>query len=115
MSHQHDNQQRLNLLAQPRPMTVDMLFRMFGTVLIPLEDVRAKMFRNLNEKRFRLTVGTRRLPIPVTTVDGSSKALPFIEIHQLAAYIEHRATLADEDLVRLLNSSEVPELEAEED
>ncbi|AYF88645.1 transcriptional regulator [Pseudomonas sp. DY-1] len=115
MSPQHDNQQRLNLLAQPRPMTVDMLFRMFGTVLIPLEDVRTRMFRNLNEKRFRAIVGTHRLPIPVTTVDASTKAPPYFDIHHLAAYIEQRANLADEDLVRTLNRSEVPELEAEED
>ncbi|MCY1460118.1 Pyocin activator protein PrtN [compost metagenome] len=41
-----------------------------------------------------------RIQLPVTTLDDSAKALQYVEVHQLAAYIEQRAYLADEDLAR---------------
>ncbi|TXI34748.1 MAG: transcriptional regulator [Aquipseudomonas alcaligenes] len=99
---QHDNQPQLRLLAQPRPVTVELLFRMFGTVLIPVEDVRARLFRYLNEDSFKRTLATPRLPIPVTTLEDSNRAIEFFEIHHLAAHIEHRAGMADEELVKAL-------------
>lgn len=99
---QHDNQTKLRLLAQPKPVTVELLYRMFGSVLIPLEDVRTKLFRNLNEERFGRLIGTDRLPIPATTLDDSNKAPRFIEIHHLAAHIEHRAGIADAELEKAL-------------
>lgn len=103
---QNEQQQQLRLPAQPRPATVELLFRTFGTVLIPLEDLRARYFRNLNSERFERVIGTERLPIPVTTLDGSTKALRFVEIHQLAAHIEHCSNQADTDLERRLNKQD---------
>jgi hypothetical protein len=99
---QHDNQPQLRLLAQPKPVTVELLFRMFGTVVIPAEEVRAKLFRNLNTERFNRFLGTQRLPIPATTLDVSTKAPRFIEIHHLAAHIEQRAAIGDAELEKAL-------------
>lgn len=101
-----DNQQQLRLLAAPRPMTVELLFRQFGTVLIPVEDVRAWLCRYLNTESFDRALGTARLPLPVTTVDDSNRALPFIEIHHLAAYVDNCAGLADAALVRKLSATQ---------
>ncbi|WP_330114896.1 pyocin activator PrtN family protein [Pseudomonas sp. JS3066] len=115
MSQQQEAQQRLHLPSQPRQTTVELLFRMFGTVLIPAEDVRTKLFRNLNQDRFGRVLGRHGIPMPVTQLHDSNKAPAYVEIHRLAAYIEHRATLADEHLTRLLNTSEAPETEAQED
>lgn len=103
---QHDQQQPLRLQPAPKASTVDMLFRMFGTVLIPLEALRAELFRNLNEDRFGRQVGTAAIPLPVTTLQDSSKALRYIEIHHLAAHIEQRAGLADNALARALGNEQ---------
>jgi len=104
-----DNQHQLRLLAAPRPMTVELLFRMFGTVLIPVADVRARLFTYLNKESFDRALGTPRLPLPVTTVDDSNRALPFIEIHHLAAHIDSRAGIADADLARKLTAPQQEE------
>ena len=104
-----DHQHQLRLLAAPRPMTVELLFRMFGSVVIPVEEVRTKLFRNLNAEQFRRTLATERLPVPATTLDDSRKAPLFIEIHHLAAFVEHRAALADSELSKLLSNTDQPE------
>ncbi|WP_457978115.1 pyocin activator PrtN family protein [Ectopseudomonas composti] len=106
MSPPNDQQQPLRLLPAPRPNTVDMLFRMFGTVLIPLETLRTELFRNLNADRFGRQVGTAELPLPVTTLQDSGKALRYIEIHHLAAHIDQRAGQADEALAKVLRKEQ---------
>ncbi len=106
MSPPNDQQQPLRLLAAPKPSTVDMLFRMFGTVLIPLEAVRAELFRNLNADRFGRQVGTAAIPLPITTLQESTKALRYIEIHHLAAHIEQRAGQADDALAKVLGQEQ---------
>lgn len=106
MSPPNDQQQPLRLLPAPKASTVDMLFRMFGTVLIPLEAVRTELFRNLNADRFGRVVATPRLPLPVTTLEDSTKAQRFIEIHHLAAHIEQRAGQADDTLAKTLGSEQ---------
>lgn len=106
MSPPNDHQQPLRLLPAPKASTVDMLFRMFGTVLIPLEAVRTELFRNLNADRFGRVVATPRLPLPVTTLEDSTKAQRFIEIHHLAAHIEQRAGQADDSLSKALGSEQ---------
>jgi hypothetical protein len=106
MSQPHDQQQPLRLQPAPRQSTVEMLFRMFGTVLVPLEDVRAKLFRNLNAENFGRAVATARLPLPVTTLEDSRKALRFVEIHHLAAHIEQRAGQADDELGKALGNEQ---------
>lgn len=104
-----DHQQQLRLLAPPRPMTVELLFRMFGNVVIPVEEVRTRLFRNLNAEQFRRALATERLPVPATTLDDSRKAPLYIEIHHLAAFVEHRAAVADSELSKLLSNTEQPE------
>lgn len=106
MSPPNDQQQPLRLLPAPRPTTLDMLFRMFGTVLIPLEAVRAELFRNLNIERFRNQVGTAAIPLPVTTLQDSNKAMRYIEIHHLAAHIDQRAGQADDTLAKALGKEQ---------
>ncbi|MGF0333499.1 pyocin activator PrtN family protein [Ectopseudomonas toyotomiensis] len=106
MSPPNDQQQPLRLLPAPRPTTLDMLFRMFGTVLIPLEAVRTELFRNLNEDRFGRVVSTKRLPLPVTTIEDSNKAMRYIEIHHLAAHIDQRAGQADDALAKVLGKEQ---------
>lgn len=93
--------------APPRTVTVELLFRMFGSVLIPVEDARSRLFRYLNEESFKRALATPRLPIPVTTLEDSNRAIQFFEIHHLASHIEQRAGLADVELARELSSNHV--------
>lgn len=110
MSPPNDQQQPLRLQPAPRQSTVDLLFRMFGTVLIPLGALRAELFRNLNDDRFGRVIGTNRLPLPVTTLEDSNKAMRYVEIHHLAAHIEQRAGQADNALDKELASEQEPNL-----
>ncbi|WP_236211351.1 pyocin activator PrtN family protein [Metapseudomonas otitidis] len=98
----HDHQQRIRLQVQPRPITVELLFRMFGSVLIPVEEARDRFMPYMNSETFKGVPGSPRLPIPVTTLEDGNRALRFFEIHHLAAHIEHRAGLADAELERVL-------------
>lgn len=82
---------------EPSADTVALLFEQFGDVLIPLENVRARYFRNLSPERFRRVVRTGQIPLPITTLDGSRKAQAYIHITQLADYIEHRAACAADE------------------
>lgn len=91
-----DRQPPLRLLPGARAFILEKLFAQFGDVLIPLDTVRARYFRNLNEATFADVVGSKRLPLPVTTLETGRKAMKYVEIHHLAAYIETRAFLADE-------------------
>jgi len=106
MSQPNDQQHCLRLHPAPRQSMVDMLFRMFGTVLIPLEAVRTSLFRNLNADRFGRLAGTAALPLPITTLQNSTKALRYIEIHHLAAHIEQCAGLADAELAKVLEGTD---------
>lgn len=75
----------------PDTSTVGLLYQQFERVLIPLDDVRAAYFRNLNAETFRRALRSHRVPLPVVTLDDSEKATPYICIYQLAALIEQRA------------------------
>ncbi|HCA25233.1 MAG TPA: transcriptional regulator [Pseudomonas sp.] len=101
-------QHALRLHTPPRPTTLDMLFRMFGTVLVPREALRERLFRNINEDRFKRVLGTPRLPLPVTTLEDSREARHYIEIHHLAAYIDQCAARADASLAIKLAPKEEP-------
>lgn len=100
MTQRPDQQPELRLLPAPRRETVDLVYRTFGDVLIPLEALRERYFRNLNKDNFAKALKAGSIGLPVTTLSDSAKALQFIEAHHLAAYIEQRAYLADEDLAR---------------
>ncbi|KAA0017130.1 hypothetical protein F0A16_14085 [Salinicola corii] len=71
--------------------TVALLFEQFGDVLIPLDAVRGRYFRNLNEANFRAAIREGRIDLPVITLDRSQKAQGFICIYHLAVLIERQA------------------------
>ncbi|MGD6906784.1 hypothetical protein NKJIMNAM_00037 [Pseudomonas phage LPPA36] len=101
MSTPHDNQPELRLTPTPRPETVELLYRTFGDVLIPLEHLRIRYFHNLNEETFSRSIKERRIRLPITTVDPSQRAQPFVDVRHLAAWIDSRAWQADEAYARL--------------
>jgi len=91
-------QPTLRLLPAPDPVTVELLYRTFGDVLIPLEKLRAQYFRNLNDRSFAAEIESGRIQLPVTTLDCSRKAPKFAHIRHVAALIDIRAYKADEEM-----------------
>lgn len=77
--------------AERDTSTVGLLFEQFGDVMIPLETVRARYFRNLSEKTLRAAIRDGRVELPITTLDASQKAQPFVCIYHLAVLIERQA------------------------
>lgn len=51
----------------PRQETVELVYRIFGDVLVPLEQVRERWFRNLNKENFSKALACGRIALPVTT------------------------------------------------
>ncbi|MFP3443837.1 transcriptional regulator [Pseudomonas putida] len=94
------NQIALRLPHAPDATTVELLYRTFGDVLIPLDKVRVQYFRNLNEDTFAEQLKVGRICLPITTLDNSQKALKFAHIRHVAALIDSRAYLADEKQAR---------------
>lgn len=92
----HPNQPPLRLMQAPQEATVELLYRTFGDVLIPLDQLRARYFRNLNERSFQAEIETGRIQLPITTLDSSRKAPKFVYIRHVAALIEASAYQADE-------------------
>ncbi|MCY1529375.1 Pyocin activator protein PrtN [compost metagenome] len=99
-------QRELRLPPAPRAQTVEMLFRTFGDVLAPVEQVRARYFRNLNDDNFTRALNASRVLLPVTTLDTSAKAPKFIDIRHLAIFIDTRADTADAELADALTPTE---------
>jgi hypothetical protein len=99
------NQTPLRLLPAPDSSTVEMLHRLFGDVLIPLEKLRVHYFKNLNEKTFTEAINSGRIQLPVTTIDHSVKALRYAHIRHVAALIDIRAYKADEEMPRPITDS----------
>lgn len=95
------NQPALNLLPAPRADTVELLHRTLGDVLVPLETLRARYFRNLNTETFRKALGDR-IRLPITAIDPSRKGEEFIDIRHFAAYVDACAYQADENMARRL-------------
>lgn len=94
------NQSPLRLIPAPDTVTVELLYRTFGDVLIPLEKLRAQYFRNLNERSFGAEIESGRIQLPVTTLDTSRKAPKFVHIRHIAALIDIRAYKADEEMTQ---------------
>jgi hypothetical protein len=90
----------LRLLPAPDTATVELLYRIFGDVLIPLEKVREQYFRNLNEQSFVTEISSGRIQLPITTLDTSRKAPKYVHIRHVASLIDIRAYKADEDMQR---------------
>jgi len=74
--------------------TTEMLYRIFGEVLVPLDKVRTHYFRNLNEQTFLAEITSGRIRLPITTLDTSRKAIKYIHIRHIALLIETRADKA---------------------
>lgn len=90
-------QNHLRLMPAPESATVELLYRTFGDVLIPLEKLRVQYFRNLNEQTFASDLDNGRIPLPVTTLKDSRKSFKYIHIRHLASWIDIRAYMADEE------------------
>ncbi|MET3052078.1 pyocin activator PrtN family protein [Pseudomonas alkylphenolica] len=86
----------LRLPHAPDPTTVELLYRTFGDVLIPLEKLRVQYFRNLNEETFADHLKDGRISLPTFTLGSSQKDLKYAHIRHVAALIDNRAYLADE-------------------
>ena len=83
-----------------RPETVSLVYQIFGDVLVPLEQVRERWFRNLNRENFSKALSCGRIALPVTTLDDSHKAMQYVAVDHLAAYVEERSQQADAALAR---------------
>jgi len=96
------NAEQTSILLQPapEPATVELLYRIFGDVLVPLEKIREKYFRNLNSQLFVTEIYNGRIQLPITTLDTSRKALKYAHIRHVASLIDIRAYKADEDMQR---------------
>lgn len=93
----------LRLMPAPETATVELLYRTFGDVLIPLEKVREQYFRNLNEQSFVAEINSGRIQLPITTLDSSRKAPKYAHIRHVASLIDIRAYKADEEMLRSHN------------
>ncbi|MBV7527246.1 pyocin activator PrtN family protein [Pseudomonas sp. PDM29] len=93
-------QTSIRLQPAPEPATVELLYRIFGDVLVPLEKIREKYFRNLNSQLFVTEIYNGRIQLPITTLDTSRKAPKYAHIRHVASLIDIRAYKADEDMQR---------------
>ena len=100
MPIKHTNQAPLRLLPEPDRQTIELLFRTFSDVLIPLEQVREQYFRNLNAESFVKEIDSGRIQLPITTLDPSRKAPKYTHIRHLASLIDVRAYQADECMAK---------------
>lgn len=97
-------QRELRLPPAARPQTVELLYRTFGDVLAPLDQVRHRYFSKLNAENFTRALNSRRVLLPVTTLDPSAKASQFVDIRHLAVLIDQCADQADEGLAVALGA-----------
>lgn len=97
------SQQDLRLPLAPKRETVELLYRTFGDVLAPSEQVRLRYFKHLDPDNFTRALKSLRVPLPVTTLDDSTKAHRFIDIRHLAIHIDARADQADDELDKAIN------------
>lgn len=91
-------QRELRLPPAPRAQTVELLYRTLGDLLVPVDQVRERYFRNLNPDNFTRALTSGRVALPVTTLDTSAKRPRFIDIRHLAILIDAQADAADAEL-----------------
>lgn len=101
----NNNQPTLRLQPAPDASTVELLYRTFGDVLIPLEKLRVQYFRNLNEQSFAAEITSGRIQLPVVTLYGSRKAPKYAHIRHVAALIDIQAYKADETHAKTLTET----------
>lgn len=97
------SQQEFRLPPAPKRETVELLYRTFGDVLAPCEQVRVRYFKHLDPDNFTRALNSLRVPLPVTTLDTSTKAHRFIDIRHLAIHIDARADQADDEVAKAIN------------
>jgi len=102
----HATQRELRLPPAPRAQTVELLYRTFGDVLAPVEQVRERYFQRLSDDNFTRALRELRIPLPVTRLDPSAKAGRFIDIRHLAIFIDTQAEAADVELAEKINPTE---------
>ncbi len=68
------SQNPLRLHPAPESATVELLYRIFGDVLIPLEKVREQYFRNLNEQSFVTEINSGRIQLPIANTYSLNQA-----------------------------------------
>ncbi|WP_394243944.1 pyocin activator PrtN family protein [Halopseudomonas laoshanensis] len=95
-------QKAIALRLAPAADTLERLFAVFGDELIPAEAVRERYYRNMNNDTFKANLGTDCIPLPITTVAVNNKAIKYVNIRHLAAFIEQRAYMADQELAARL-------------
>lgn len=100
------NQRELRLPAAPRAQTVELLFRVFGDVLVPVERLQPHYFDKLNKDNFTRALKDLRVPLPITKLDPSAKGTRFVDIRHLAVLIDTQADAADAELAEKLNPTE---------
>jgi len=93
-------QRELRLPKVPRSQTVELLYRIFGDLLVPFEQVRERYFSNLNQDNFTRALTSGRVALPITTLDTSAKRSRFIDIRHLAIFIDTQADAADEEMAK---------------
>ncbi|MGU9832574.1 MULTISPECIES: pyocin activator PrtN family protein [unclassified Pseudomonas] len=91
-------QRELRLPKAPRSQTVELLYRIFGDLLVPFEQVRERYFSNLNQDNFTRALTSGRVALPITTLDTSAKRSRFIDIRHLAIFIDTQSDAADEEM-----------------
>lgn len=99
-------QRELRLPPAPRAQTVELLYRTFGDLLAPADQVRTRYFQHLSADNFTRALRELRIPLPVTRTDASAKADCFIDIRHLAIFIDTQAEAADAELAEKLNPAE---------
>lgn len=99
-------QRELRLPPAPRAQTVELLYRTFGDVLAPADQVRTRYFQHLSADNFTRALRELRIPLPVTRPDASSKADFFIDIRHLAIFIDTQADAAADAMAEKINPTE---------
>lgn len=97
-------QRELRLPPAPRAQTVELLYRTLGDLLVPVDQVRERYFRNLNPDNFTRALTSGRVALPVTTLDTSAKRPRFIDIRHLAILIDAQADAADAELAEAVQT-----------
>ncbi|RIA22640.1 pyocin activator protein PrtN [Ectopseudomonas oleovorans] len=100
------NQRELRLPAAPRAQTVELLYRTFGDVLVPLEKLRTRYFDQVNDDNFTRALRELRVLLPITKLDPSNRGTKFVDIRHLAVLIDTQADAADAELAEKLNPTE---------
>lgn len=74
----------------PSSLLAALLFKRFGDVLIPVNDVRLAYFPRRSPNRFKRALRSGEIALPITRVDDSSRGDDLVSVHALAEFIIQR-------------------------